>query len=82
VNNRITGFNVDLSATSTLGQIAASQGPSGLVNALNALFLYNTMDANTAAAITNEISSVTSPAQRVRLAAYLVLTSSEYKILH
>jgi len=82
VNNKITGFNVDLSAASPLGQIAVSQGPSGLVNALNALFLYNTMDANTAAAITNEISSVTSPAQQVRLAAYLVLTSSEYKILH
>jgi uncharacterized protein (DUF1800 family) len=82
VNNRIMGFNVDLSATSPLGQIAVLQGPSGLVNALNALFLYNTMDANTVAAITNEISSVANPAQQVRLAAYLVLTSSEYKILH
>ena len=82
VNNKITGFNVDLSATSPLGQIAVSQGPSGLVSALNALFLYNTMDANTITAITNEISSVTNPAQQVRIAAYLVLTSSEYKILH
>ena len=82
VNNNITGFNVDLSATSPLGQVAVSQGPAGLVSALNALFLYNSMDANTATAITNEISSVKNPAQEVRLAAYLVLTSSEYRIMH
>ncbi len=56
-----------------------AQRPSG---PLNALFLCNTMDANTATAIAHEISSVTNPAQQVRLAAYLVLTSSEYKVQH
>ena len=82
VNNAITGFNVDLSATSPLGQIAASQGPSALVQALNNLFLYGTMDSNTAAAITNEISTMTDPAQQVRVAAYLVITSPQYLVLH
>ena len=82
VVNQIGGFNVDLSATSPLGQIAASQGPAALVNALSKLFLYGTMDSSTNAAITNEISTVTDPAQQVRLAVYLVITSPEYLILH
>ena len=82
VFNFIGGFNVDLSATSALGQIAVSQGPAALVNALSNLFLYGTMDSNTSAAITNEISTVIDPAQQVRLAVYLVITTPEYLILH
>ncbi len=82
VFNYIGGFNVDLSATSPLGQILVSQGPAALVNALNNLFLYGTMDSNTAAAITNEISSVTTPARQVRMAVYLTVTSPEYLVLH
>jgi uncharacterized protein (DUF1800 family) len=82
VNNNLWRFNVDLSATSPLGQVLVSQGPAALVNALNSLFLYGTMNQNAVAAITSEISTVTNPAQAVRLAVYLVITSSEYKILH
>jgi uncharacterized protein (DUF1800 family) len=82
VNNKIPSFNVDLSATSPLGQIAVSSGPTGLVNALNTLFMHGQMDANTSAAIVSEISGITDPAQQVRIATYLVVTSSEYKILH
>jgi len=82
VNNQINGFNVDMSATSPLGKIETSSGPTGLVNALSSLFLYGEMDPATAAAIASEVSNVTDPAQRLRLAAYLVLTFSEYKILH
>jgi hypothetical protein len=81
-SNTVVGFNVDLSATSPLGQIAVSQGPAGLVSALNNLFLYGTMDSQTSAAITSEISKIVNPAQQVRVASYLVITSSEYKILH
>jgi uncharacterized protein (DUF1800 family) len=82
--NDVGSFNVDLSATSPLGQILVSQGPAALVNALSQLFLYGTMDPNTAAAITNEITTApdTNPAQQVRMAVYLTITSSEYKILH
>jgi uncharacterized protein (DUF1800 family) len=82
VNNNIWRFNVDLSATSPLGQVLVSQGPAALVNSLNSLFLYGTMDQNTASAITSEISTITNPAQALRLAVYLVITSSQYKILH
>jgi uncharacterized protein (DUF1800 family) len=82
MNNDITGFNADLSATSPLGKIAAIQGPAALVNALSALFLDGAMDPATAAAITSEVATVTDPAQRLRLGAYLTLTSSEYKVMH
>ena len=83
VNNNNVGFNVDLSATSPLGQILVSQGPAALVDALSALFVYHTLDLNTEEAITNEIASIkNNPAQQVRVAAYLTITSSEYKILH
>ena len=80
--NQFYNFNVDLSATSPLGKIAASQGPAALVNALSQLFLYGTMDSNTATAITNEISSISNPSQQVSLGVYLVITSTQYKILH
>ncbi len=83
VTNDIIGFNVDLSATSPLGQILASQGPAALVNALSGLFLYQTMDPNTSLAITNEITPMSNnPDAQLRVAAYLTITSSEYKILH
>ena len=83
VTNDIIGFNVDLSATSPLGQILASQGPAALVNALSGLFLYGTMDSDTALAIKNEIKSMSNnPDAQLRVAAYLTVTSSEYKILH
>ncbi len=82
--NTITAFNVDLSATSPLGQVLVTQGPGALVQALNNLFLYGTMDSATATAITSEITNApeVTPAEQIRLAVYLVITSTEYKILH
>ncbi len=84
VMNSVGGFNVDLSATSPLGQILTKQGPTALVHELNQRFLHGTMDSSTAAAITSEIKTApgTDAAQQVRLAVYLVITSTEYKILH
>jgi uncharacterized protein (DUF1800 family) len=84
VFNSLPAFNVDLSPTSPLGQVLAAQGPAGLVQALNNLFLYGTMDSATAAAITSEITNApgVTPAEQIRLAVYLVITSTEYKILH
>ncbi len=79
VNNEITGFNVDLSATSTLGQIASS--PANLVQALNVLFCHSRMSTTTNNAIIADISGISSLAQRVRVAVYLVITSSGYKVL-
>ncbi len=80
--NNIQGFNVDLSVTSPLGQVWKSGGSSALVNALSSLFLYGTMDSDTAAAIAAECLTVGDPAEKIRLAVYLTITSSEYKILH
>ncbi len=84
VFNNVHGFNVDLSASSPLGQVLTAQGPAGLVQALNNLFLYGTMDSATVAAITTEITNVpgATPAEQVRSAAFLVITSPQYKILH
>ncbi len=82
--NNIEGFSVDLSTTSPLGKILSSQGSPGLVNALDNLFLCGMMGPNTAAAITEEIR--TAPEvyneQKLRLAIYLVITSSKYTVLH
>ncbi len=80
VNNKISGFTVDLSATSAFGQMASN--PGNLVDALGALFLHAQMDSNMRTAIINQITPLTNMAQRVRVATYLVVTSSEYKILH
>jgi uncharacterized protein (DUF1800 family) len=82
--NDIQGFNVDLSTSSPLGTILVTEGPTALVNALSRLFLYKTMDSETSVAITNEIKMApyTDAEQQLRLAIYLVITSSEYKIAH
>jgi uncharacterized protein (DUF1800 family) len=84
VFNAFTTFNVDLSMTSPLGQVYTSQGSPGVVQALNNLFLYGMMDNATATAITNEITTApgVTPAEQIRLAVYLVVTSSEYKVIH
>ena len=77
-------FNVDLSATSPLGQIYASQGSLGVVQALNKLFLHGTMSATTAQTIAGEMKTVpgATPEEKLRLGIYLVITSTQYKILH
>jgi uncharacterized protein (DUF1800 family) len=80
VNNRITGFTTDLSATSTLGQLAAN--PTQLVSTLSNMFMHGQMPADMATQIVSTITPLTSNAQRARVAVYLVLTSSQYKILH
>ena len=80
VYNGISGFKVDLSATSALGLMAAT--PSNLVDSLDILFTHAQMPANMKTAIVNHISTLKDPAQRVRVATYLVITSSQYKIEH
>jgi len=80
VNNKISGFTVDLSATSPLGVMAASN-PGQLVDTLSALLMHTQMPSNMRTAIVNHIMGITGAAQRVRVAIYLVITSSAYKIL-
>jgi uncharacterized protein (DUF1800 family) len=80
VFNRITGFTVNLSATSSWGTLAAK--PADLVDALAMLFMHGQMSSQMRTAIINHITTLTDPAQRVRVATYLIITSSQYKILH
>jgi len=80
VNNKITSFKVDLSNTSALGVMAAN--PANLVDQLSMMFMHSQMPTNMRTAIINAITPLTSNAQRVRVAVYLVITSSQYKVIH
>ena len=80
VYNQISGFSVDLSATSAWGLMAAN--PGNLVDSLGAIFMHGQMPANMRTAIVNHITTLTDMGQRVRVATYLVITSSQYKIEH
>ena len=80
VNNHLSSFSVNLSATSALGLMAAN--PGNLVDSLGVIFMHGQMPANMRTAIVNHITTLTDPAERVRVATYLVITSSQYKIEH
>ena len=80
VNNKISGFAIDLSSTSLLGTMAAN--PGSLVSYLSGLLMHNQMPAAMQTAIVNTITPLTSNAQRARVAVYLVVTSSQYKVIH
>ena len=73
-------FSIDLSATSPLGIIAATQGAPGLVSALDALLLHGTMTPNMASCLTTAITGE-DPAKMVRNAVYLIVTSPQYRII-
>jgi uncharacterized protein (DUF1800 family) len=80
VNNKISGFSVDLSDTSTLGAMAAN--PTTLVNYLSMLFMHSDMPSNMQTTIISTITPIKTNAQRARIATYLTITSSQYKIIH
>ena len=82
VNNKISGFTVNLGATSPLGVIAASS-PSQLVSTLAATLMHSTMPAGMTTDIVNQVTAIASsnPAERVRVAIYLIITSSNYKVI-
>jgi uncharacterized protein (DUF1800 family) len=88
VYNGISGFTVDLSATSALGMMASATGnattdSTNLVNALANIFMHGQMPAQMQTDIVNHVATiVNNPAERVRVATYLVITSSQYKIEH
>lgn len=80
VNSKISGFKVDLSNTSALGMIAAN--PANLVDTLSMLLMHSQMPLNMRSTIISAITPLTTNAQRVRVAVYLVITSSQYKVIH
>lgn len=81
VNNNNDTLTVNLSAASSLGQLAASN-PGQLVDSLGATLMHGQMPSAMRSAIVAEISGIGDPAQRVRLAVYLITTSSEYKVVN
>jgi len=87
VNNGVSGFTVDLSATSPLGITASQTGNAmtdsgNLVDSLAVIFLHGQMPAQMRAEIVNHVSTLSNIPERVRVATYLVTTSSMYKIEH
>ena len=80
VYNQISSFSVNLSASSPLGVMAAN--PTNLVNYLGQIFMHGQMPANMQTAIVNHITPMTDMGERARVATYLVITSSQYKVNH
>ncbi|HEV2646780.1 MAG TPA: DUF1800 family protein [Acidobacteriaceae bacterium] len=87
VFSQISDFSVDLSATSPLGIMASATGnattdSTNLVNALSNIFMHGQMPAQMQTDIVNHVATLTNIQQRVRVATYLTLTSSFYKVEH
>ncbi len=85
VNNKITNFTIDLSATSGLGMTASKTGNAttdsgNLVDSLGLIFMHGQMPAQMRTAIVNHVATLTNIPERVRVATYLVITASQYKI--
>jgi uncharacterized protein (DUF1800 family) len=80
VNNKITSFSIDLSATSSLGQLAAAS-PGQMVDMLGTIFMHGQMPTDMRTEILSAISGL-GTAQQVRVATFLVITSSQYKVMH
>jgi uncharacterized protein (DUF1800 family) len=80
VNNKITSFNIDLSATSALGRLA-SASPGQMVDMLGTIFMHGQMPTDMRTEILSAINGL-GTAQQVRVATFLVITSSQYKVMH
>jgi hypothetical protein len=85
VNNKLAYYKIDLSATSALGITASKTGVAAtdagnLVDSLGIIFMHGQMPAQMRTAIVNHVATLTNIPERVRVATYLVITSSQYKI--
>jgi len=80
VNNKISAFTINLGTTSTLGQLAATN-PGSMVDALGTMFMHGQMPSQMRSEILSAISGL-GTAQQVRVAAFLVISSPQYKVMH
>ncbi len=78
--NHINGFSYDASATGWLG--AKASNLDQLVSTLDALFMHSQMPALMHSTIVGALGSISDLSQRVRVAVFLVITSSQYKVIH
>jgi uncharacterized protein (DUF1800 family) len=82
IHNEASGPMIDLSAASVIGQQASN--PAGLVDYLGMVFMHSQMPSDMRSALISTISAIPSSnlPSRVEVAVYLVVSSSEYKIMH
>ena len=81
---KLSGFSTNLGAASPLGMIAAhpGTGAADLVQTLNLLLMHGQMPAQMQTVITNAVSGISDNGQKVRVAVYLIITSSQYKVMN
>jgi uncharacterized protein (DUF1800 family) len=81
-HNAADGFLIDLSATSAIGQLA--NNPAQMADYLGMLFMHSQMPTDMRSQLITAISAIpaTDPQSRAEIAVYLVVTSSQYKIMH
>lgn len=77
---KFSNYAADFSATGTLGKLAAN--PGDLTDSLGTLLLHGQMPANMRNQIVTTLGSTNDLPTRVRLAVFLILSSSQYKIMH
>lgn len=82
IHNKLAGLTVDMSATSAIGQYA--NNPAQLVDYLGMLFMHSQMPTDMRTIIIDAVTAIPSTAleTRAQVATYLVVTSSQYKIMH
>ncbi len=56
--------------------------PGNITDTLGVLFLHGQMPSDMRTVIVSTISPLTDYGQRVRVATYLILSSSQYKVMH
>lgn len=82
IHSSIPGLTVDLSATGAIGKNAAD--PTQLADYLGMLFMHSQMPADMRSDLITAISAIpaTDLQSRAQVAVFLVVTSSQYKIIH
>ncbi len=80
ISNTLGKEAVDLSSTGTLGQLAAVSADA-LLDRLSLVFLHGEMSADMRNVIKDELAGISDPAQQVRVAVYLVITSPQFKVI-
>jgi hypothetical protein len=82
MHNSTGGLFVDFTAAGPFGSKAADAG--ALVDYLGMIFMHSQMPTDMRTAIVGYISMVpvSDATDRASLAAYLVVTSSQYKVMH
>ncbi len=82
MHNSDSGLTVGFSATGQLGGRASD--PGALVDYLGMIFMHSQMPSDMRSAIVDNISSIaaTNPSARASVAAYLVVTSPQYRVMH